>query len=648
MHITTAAGLARLKGLLRAADGSTGFAVLRRNAIPAAEVMIGPAREFSMLADVPLHGGPDAPLPVLILIPFRQITERGLACIDDGAPIRCIFAEQYLTVPQELLAKEIPYVSYPIDELSFSPSDADYEAVVRSVISDEIGAGEGSNFVIRRDLCGRVRLPSPSMLAGYTYNVFRHLLDSGSGSYWRYLLSFPNLTFVGATPERHLTLEGGYAGMTPMSGTHRYSASQDALPELLDFLRDRKEIEELWMVVDEELKMMTKACRSGVLLTGPYLRLMDHLAHTEYRLSGSTEIDVMSLLRSSMFAPTVTGSPLENAFRVIARHESAGRGYYSGIVGLISADRGRTHKLDSAIVIRTVSLDPAGRFVLSVGSTLVRDSVPGKEVLETKAKAAGLVAALGVAADSHDPPAVPGRAAALRGRATTRKISRALRDRNAPLARFWFGENARALPPNLHNRRGIIVNMEDDWTHALVYILRHLGLDVTEAAWRDVIRDSGTGGMFDPDRFHVLIGGPGPGDPRDMHKERVYAMAQLLRRRLAARAPLFAVCLSHQILSQIYGFAISRLAKPQQGVMRQVAIAGREVRVGFYNSFAAMQPRPALSPEGTDVWFDPRSREIHGFRSSAVLSLQFHAESVLSMDGVNLVRDLLADLLQTG
>jgi phenazine biosynthesis protein phzE len=95
-----------------------------------------------------------------------------------------------------------------------------------------------------------------------------------------------------------------------------------------------------------------------------------------------------------MFAPTVTGSPLVSAFRVIARHETSGRGYYSGIIGLVTADAGGVPSLDSAIVIRTATITADGQLTLSVGATLVRDSAPDDEVLETRAKAAGLISAL--------------------------------------------------------------------------------------------------------------------------------------------------------------------------------------------------------------------------------------------------------------
>ena len=45
-----------------------------------------------------------------------------------------------------------------------------------------------------------------------------------------------------------------------------------------------------------------------------------------------------------MFAATVTGSPVQNACRVIERHEVGGRGYYAGALALIGTDGGRRRR----------------------------------------------------------------------------------------------------------------------------------------------------------------------------------------------------------------------------------------------------------------------------------------------------------------
>ena len=107
--------------------------------------------------------------------------------------------------------------------------------------------------------------------------------------------------------------------MNPISGTFRIGQSGPLglKSRLLDFLADEKEIYELFMVVDEELKMMCDICNEGGQVLGPFLKPMTHLVHTEYLLAGRTSRDVREVLRDTMYAATVTGSPVENACRLI-------------------------------------------------------------------------------------------------------------------------------------------------------------------------------------------------------------------------------------------------------------------------------------------------------------------------------------------
>lgn len=82
-----------------------------------------------------------------------------------------------------------------------------------------------------------------------------------------------------------------------------------------------------------------------------------------------------------MFAPTVTGSPLENATRVIAKYETSGRGYYSGFAALLGSDGGEP-TIDSAILIRTSEIESTGKLTMGLGATLVRTSNPASKRLK--------------------------------------------------------------------------------------------------------------------------------------------------------------------------------------------------------------------------------------------------------------------------
>ena len=149
---------------------------------------------------------------------------------------------------------------------------------------------------------------------------------------------------MGASPEAHVSARDGLVTMNPISGTFRHPAGGATAETLTEFLESTKETEELFMVVDEELKMMSAVCSDGGRITGPHLKEMSRLTHTEYVLRGRSRLDPRDILRETMFAPTVTGSPMQNACTVITRHERTPRGYYSGVAALFTPPSADCHR----------------------------------------------------------------------------------------------------------------------------------------------------------------------------------------------------------------------------------------------------------------------------------------------------------------
>ena len=386
------------------------FAVIHREHEPTVDVLVGDVVDVRLLADIPLDGA-----EVVALVPFRQVRERGFDALDDGAPIRCLIVRERETVQLEAAVGLLPRHPVVVGDLDVDVSDDDYAATVRRVIDDEIGRGEGANFVIRREFTGSTDAAPATAVLGW----LRALLEHESGAYWTFALHTPGLSAAGATPERHVSSIDGTVSMNPISGTFRHGdgspghARED--DRLLAFLHDVKEREELVMVVDEELKMMSAVCPGGGRIRGPFLKRMSRLTHTEYLLEGRSDLDPREVLRRTMFAPTVTGSPMGNACAVIARHETTPRGYYAGVLARFTP-RPDGYDLDAPILIRTAYIEAGGRVRVPVGATLVRHSDPAGEVAETRAKAAGVLTALGAL------PRVP--APATRDEASTPSTSR--------------------------------------------------------------------------------------------------------------------------------------------------------------------------------------------------------------------------------
>ncbi len=604
-----------------------GFALLHRpeTAGPGVlEVLAGPVATPATLAEIPLdEHGEAGRHEVLVLIPYRQIAERGFEAPDDGTPLLAMTVAEQEALPVTEALTRFPETRTRLLGGAFDLSDEEYADIVRRVLANEIGEGAGANFVIKRSFVADISDYGPHAALAF----FRRLMQQESGAYWTFLVRAGDRTLVGASPERHISLHGGVAVMNPISGTYRYPPGGPSLPEVMAFLADRKEADELYMVVDEELKMMARICDTGGRVVGPYLKEMARLAHTEYFIEGRSDRDPREVLRETLFAPTVTGSPLESAARVINRYEPQGRGYYSGVAALIGRDARGERSMDSAILIRTADIDAGGRVRISVGATLVRHSDPLSEVAETHAKAAGLLAAL-----QSDPVTRFG---------SHPRVRAALERRNDSIAGFWLAEDAdRERPhPELAGRRVLVVDAEDTFTSMIDHQLRSLGLEVTVRRFDE---------PYSFDGYDLVVMGPGPGDPREATHPKIAHLRGAVRQLLDERRPFLAVCLSHQVLSTTLGLHLRRREVPNQGVQREIELFGAGERVGFYNTFAAASPVDRMHCPGiglVEISRDPQTEEVHALRGPHFASMQFHAESVLTQDGVRIVGDRLAELL---
>ncbi|OKI05193.1 anthranilate synthase [Streptomyces sp. CB02923] len=625
--------------------GCPPFALLHRRtpgrpAADTVEVLLGEVTEVPRLADIPLGDGvPDggaATTDALALVPFRQIRERGFDARDDGTPLAVLRPHEAYELPLDEVLAQLPAHAVRVEGGAFDVGDDAYAGIVERVLRDEIGTGEGANFVIRRTFQGDL----PGFGAADALALFRRLLAGERGAYWTYVVHRPGVrTLVGASPEVHVRMSGGTVVMNPISGTYRYPAGGPSAEHLLEFLGDRKEVEELSMVVDEELKMMCTVGDKGGVVVGPRLKEMAHLAHTEYELRGRSSLDVREVLKETMFAATVVGSPVQNACRVIGRHEVGGRGYYAGALALIGRDAGGAQTLDSPILIRTADIDADGGLRVGVGATLVRASDPHGEVAETHAKAAGVLTALGVR------PA-PDRTEESAGRprlADDPRVRAALDARRADLAPFWLRMQSTA-PTAALSGHALVIDAEDTFTAMLAHLLRTSGLTVT-------VRRYDEPGLREAAAAHrgPVVLGPGPGDPSDAADPKMCLLrvltAELVRDH---RHGLLGVCLGHELIAAELGLEIVRKEVPFQGAQEHIDFFGRPETVGFYNTFTARCDEAAaaeLAMHRVELSRDAGTGEVHALRGPGFAGVQFHPESVLTLDGAAITAQLLAAVL---
>lgn len=608
------------------AAGEEPFALLHRpeSGVPGhVDVLRGEFGEVAGTEQLPVPDfGEAGTHEVLAVLPYRVIGERGYDHHDDGEPVLAMLVREQAILPVDDVLDTV--LAWPVvtDEGRFDLDDAEYGELVRRVLAEEIGHGSGANFVLKRTFVTEI----PDWSARTALAFWGRLLRGEPGAYWTFVIHTGKRTFIGASPERHVSLDDGVAVMTPISGTYRYPTAGPSVPSVLDFLADGKETNELYMVLDEELKMMSRVC-DDAHVTGPHLKEMAHLAHTEYRIAGHSSRDVREILRETLLAPTVTGSPVQSACQVIAKVEPSGRSYYAGVAALIGRDERGRRRMDSAIMIRTADVDQAGRVRIGVGATLVRDSDPVQEAAETRAKAAGLLDALGRIAERRRPA----------GLEADPQVRAALAARNAPLSQFWLAP-APVRPAT--RDKVLIIDAEDTFTAMGALQLRSLGYAVTIRRYDEPYRLTG---------YDLVLLGPGPGDPCASDQPKIAHLRAVTGSLLNLRIPFVSVCLSHQVLCSLLGLEVRRLEFPSQGVRRTVDLFGTAEPVYFYNTFAAYSDGTLLgSPLArglVEVARDQATGEVHALRGPGFTSVQFHPESVMTLHGASILDQLVAGAL---
>jgi len=594
------------------------------------DVMIGDVSIVDSLDEIDLPDGEqnrgEAIHDTLVLLPYRQIAKRGFEAIDDGTPLVVMgIRRQEVLKVDEVLAR-IPSHQLELTDVGFDIDDDTYETIVQNILDKEIGRGKGASFVIKRSFCADITNYS---IAG-ALGIFKNLLTQEKGAYWTFIVHTGERTLIGATPERHISLDEGIATMNPISGTYRYPPAGPNISDITKFLHNKKEIDELYIVVDEELKMMSRTCDMGVWLEGPKFKEMARLAHTEYFIHGKSSMGALEILSETMFAPTVMGGPLESAARVIYQYEPKGRGYYSGVIALIGRKNNK-QVLDSGILIRTADINNGGRLQISVGASLVRGSDPAEETAETRTKASGVLSALGISTSekfsSHP------------------EVIQLLKDRNKSISEFWLRKRP-AVPfsgGTLSGRRVLIVDAEDNFTSMIEHQLRSLGFETRVCRFDEPY-------SFD-DNYDLVVMGPGPGDPRDKEDPKIAHLHQAIQELLARKQPFLCICLSHQVLVSVLRLNLVRRSDPNQGVQKEINLFGKRERVGFYNTFSACCTHDHISlPMGqgmADLSRDPLTSEVHAVRGDSFCGIQFHAESLLTIDGVRIFQEILTRLCHT-
>ena len=186
--------------------------------------------------------------------------------------------------------------------------------------------------------------------------------------------------------------------------------------------------------------------------------------------------------------------------------------------------------------------------------------------------------------------------------------------------------------------RVLMIDNYDSFTYNLVQYLRMLGAEVL--VYRNDALDAEAAAALAP--THLVVS-PGPGTPRDAGRS-----IELIRA-FAGRVPVLGVCLGHQAIVEAWGGRVIPAKTLMHGKTSLVHHDGRGVFAGLpqpfeagrYHSLAVGRDELPAELEATAHTEDGEVMGVR-HRELAVEGVQFHPESVLTPQGLDLLRNFLA------
>jgi len=183
----------------------------------------------------------------------------------------------------------------------------------------------------------------------------------------------------------------------------------------------------------------------------------------------------------------------------------------------------------------------------------------------------------------------------------------------------------------------LVIDNYDSFTYNLVQYLGELGAEL-KVVRNDEVDVDAIAAMA-PERIVIS---PGPGTP-----DQAGVSIDVIKR-LGATTPILGVCLGHQAIGRAYGATVARAGKQMHGKTSAISHDDRGVFAGLSNPFVATRYHSLVIvrktvPDELEVAAWSEDDEIMGVRhrSHPVEGVQFHPESILTVEGKRLLGNFL-------
>ncbi|WP_448477548.1 aminodeoxychorismate synthase component I [Pseudoxanthomonas mexicana] len=211
------------------------------------------------------------------------------------------------------------------------------------------------------------------------------------------LFATPDWTVVSSSPERLVSVRGDVVETRPIAGTRPRFAGDDDAARIRELVGHPKERAEHVMLIDLERNDLGRVCTPGSVQVDELMTVESyaHVHHIVSNVRGRLRADATpgDVIRATFPGGTITGCPKVRCMQIIAELEQVPRGAYTGAFGWLNRDG----DLDLNILIRSAEILAEGTGSVArfrTGAGIVADSVPEKELDETRAKARGVLKAL--------------------------------------------------------------------------------------------------------------------------------------------------------------------------------------------------------------------------------------------------------------
>ncbi|MBB5209427.1 aminodeoxychorismate synthase component I [Chiayiivirga flava] len=332
---------------------------------------------------------PQAPgaLPVAVALrcPVAVVRDHARGCVTVVAePDHAACAER-VRADVDALGDTLP-VRIDID----APHEDAPEAFLRGVaaIHDYLVAGDVFQVNLSRGWQARV---GADTTAAALYGALR----TANPAPFAGLFAWDDWAVISSSPERLLSVRDRVIETRPIAGTRARIAGDADADRIRELVGHPKERAEHIMLIDLERNDLGRVCAPGSVVVDELMTVESyaHVHHIVSNVRGVLRGDVTPGQAIAAVFPggTITGCPKVRCMEIIAELEATGRGPYTGAIGYLD----RNGDMDLNILIRTLWLQD-GIVRWRAGAGIVADSDAAAELAETRAKARGLLRALGL------------------------------------------------------------------------------------------------------------------------------------------------------------------------------------------------------------------------------------------------------------